>query len=358
MRTPGLLTGLLLVPCILVSSPPALSALASAAPATPASVPQQAERPPDTPEQEEPPPTPVRVADGNVVFHAWPETATLAARLNSRLAERPPLPALPPDMVQRGPPIHVYLAPSAAILDSLTGGRMPEWGAGVAFPQSGVIVLPAYDSQRGSTQNLDRVLRHELAHVALHRFLEPHRIPRWFNEGYARWAAGEWDAAAAWKLRLAFLMNRAPPLDSLSLDWPAGAVDAELAYLLSASAIGYLVDRSGERGLWLLLQRWRDEGSLDAAMRNTYGVTLGQFEEDWRDEVQTRYGWVVLLGHSIVFWALMALLLLVLFVIRKRRDRERLEQLKAAELPDRPAYWLGETTEDLERIRQARDSLQ
>ncbi|MFP5355115.1 MAG: hypothetical protein ACLGIK_08170, partial [Gemmatimonadota bacterium] len=37
-----------------------------------------------------------------------------------------------------------------------------------------------------------RVLRHELAHLALHEYLGD--LPtRWFDEGYASYAAGEWD---------------------------------------------------------------------------------------------------------------------------------------------------------------------
>lgn len=284
------------------------------------------------------PPHHETIAVGPVALHFWPEQRALAERLGQRLAEAPPLPALPQDVLAYGP-VDIFLAPDAERWDSLTGGAVPEWGAGVADPVRGLIVLPTYDWVRTPLHTVYRTLRHELAHVGLQRHLDPARTPRWFTEGYAQWAAGQWDAESAWRLRLALASQRAPPLDSITLDWPAGAGDARIAYLLSASAVGYLVDRSGERGLRIFLDRWRDEQDFDAAFRATYGRTMGQFEEDWRRHVRSTYGWGVLLTHSLLFWGVAAVILVVLFAIRRRRDRERMDRLRATEPPDDPAYW-------------------
>lgn len=302
-------------------------------PAAQASAPAQ--RPP--PWEGRLPPDSIR--QGPVILRFWPEQRTLADVLARSISGSRSLPALPGDVLDDDVPVQVLLAPDAVRFDRLTGGRVPEWGAGVAFPSAGVIVLPTYESARGPTHDLRRVLRHELAHVGLTRFLSPVRPPRWFDEGYARWAAGEWNADAAWKLRLAFAMGRAPPLDSLALDWPRRAQEAEVAYLLAATTVGYLVDREGERALRIFLERWRDSGSLDQALRRTYGLTLSQFEEDWRREVKEDYGWAVFLSHSMVFWLFASLLLLVLYAIRRRRDRQRMERLRQTEPPDTPAYW-------------------
>jgi hypothetical protein len=275
---------------------------------------------------------------GPAVLHYWPEQEALAVRIAERLRDQPPLPVLP-DSVLSPASVDVYLAPDAARWDSLTGGRAPEWGAGVADPAAGLIVLPTYDWSRTPPHTIYRTLRHELAHVALQRHLGAARTPRWFTEGYAQWAAGEWTWDAAWRLRLAFLGDRAPPLDSLTLDWPAGEADARVAYLLSASAIAYLVDRSGERGLRVLLDRWAERVDFDGAFRSTYGLTMSQFEEDWRRHVKEAYGWTVILGHSAIFWLVAAVVLVILFAVRRRRDRARLARLRASEPPDDPAYW-------------------
>ncbi len=278
------------------------------------------------------------VVAGPIAFHHWPEQEALARRLAARVIEAPPLPALPRDVFD-GATVHVFLAPDQARWDSLTGGAVPEWGAGVAYPARGVIVLPMYDWGRKPLHTVHRTLRHELAHVGLERFVGPARIPRWFNEGYAQWAAGQWDWESPWRLRLALSSRRSPPLDSLTLQWPAAAADARVAYLLSASAVAYLVESSGEHGLRVFLDRWHAEQDFEAAFRAVYGRTTSQFETDWRRHVKRSYGWGVLLGHSALFWLLAAAILLSLFGIRRRHDRERLERLRATEPPDDPAYW-------------------
>lgn len=279
---------------------------------------------------------------GNVALHFWPGSERLAERTLAPSGVLAPLPGLPDDILQQAGEIRAYLAPDPARFDSLTGGLAPGWGAGVAFPDAGIIVIPGYPSDRVAPRDLPRVLRHELAHVALHRYLGPAQVPRWFSEGYATWAAGQFDADAAWLLRFAFLTHRAPPLDSITLDWPGDETSARVAYLLSASAIGYLYESGGERGLTLFLERWRENLDFDAALRATYGVTIGQLERHWGQRVRRQYGWLLFLAQSAVLWTIAAVLVLTLYLLRRRRNRMRLARLRDAEIPDQPAYWLGE----------------
>lgn len=290
--------------------------------------------------------TPERLRAGALVIHHAPDDARLAARLGEITAAAPPLPAIPADVFDE--PVDVYLAPDERAFVELSGGAPPEWGAGIALLGDGRerIVLPAYATERLAPSALPRVLRHELAHVALHRWLGDARVPRWFHEGYGRWAAGELDFEAEWQLRLAFATNRAPPLDSIALDWPAARLDAGIAYLLSASTIDYLVAEGGVRGLESLLRRWRESGDLDQAMRRTYGVTVAQFEADWRRHVRRRYGWALILTHTAVFWAIAAVLLIVLFFRRRRRDRIRYDQMIHTDPPDEPEWWLDSDAAD------------
>jgi len=270
------------------------------------------------------------------VFY-WPGDSLRAVRVTRILEREPDLPGLPPGIPSG---VHVVLAPSEAIFDSLTGGQIPEWGAGVAISALGRIVLPIYPAERTRGWDEPRVVRHEWAHVALHQALPGLRIPRWFNEGYAEWASGAWTAEEGWRLRVAMAMGRLPPLDSLALEWPRDRASAELSYLLAASAVEFLVDRSGERGIRVLLERWAAEESFEAAIRGTYGLTGSQLEEDWRRFIRSRYGWLTVLARSAVFWLLAGVALTGLFLIRRRRDRERMERLRAEEPPDAPAWWV------------------
>jgi hypothetical protein len=123
------------------------------------------------------------------------------------------------------------------------------------------------------------------------------------------------------------------------LDWPRDRASAGLAYLLSATAVEYLVRESGERGLRVFLERWKDVRSFDVAMATVYGVTPGRFEEDWKKYVRKRYGWLFVLSHSSVFWLALGLTLLLMARIRRGRNREVMARLRATEPPDEPAYW-------------------
>lgn len=278
------------------------------------------------------------VRSGPVIFAFGEDGRALAEALAATAART--LPVLPADILEGEPPVIVQLAPDEASFDTLTGGRAPEWGAGVAFPAQARIVLPAYASRRGAVHELDRVLRHELAHVALQRYVGDFQVPRWFTEGYSTWAAGQLDTNAGWLLRLAFLTGRAPPLDSLTLDWPAFTTDARIAYLLSASVIGYLHDNGGDRVMRIFLERWREAGGFERALFDTYGLSLAQLEGYWSGYVRRRYGWLTFAAQSIVIWAFTGLLVIAMFILRRRHNRERMARLRSMELPDDPEYWV------------------
>ena len=247
-----------------------------------------------------------------------------------------PLPGLPAG-VPSG--VLLVLASDEAQFARLTGGAAPDWGAGVAMPIQSAIVIPAYASARGTGWSDARILRHEWAHVGLHQYLEGLRLPRWFSEGYAQWASGGWDWSEGWKLRIA-LARGGSPLDSLTFSWPRDESRARTAYLLSATTVEYLVVEGGPRALEVLLRRWKDDGNFERAFRATFGTTTGQFEEDWRRYVEDRYGWLFVLSHSAVFWMFLSLLLVAMVGIRRRAGRERMARLRAADVPDRPSFWL------------------
>lgn len=261
-----------------------------------------------------------------VVF--WEGQEGLARRTLGAATAPLPLPGIPGD--HRLISGTIFLAPSREVLDSLSGGRVPHWAAGVAIPSRGHIILPAFGRARSPLEDPIIVLRHELAHLALNAYL-PGPIPRWFDEGYATWVSGGLDESAGWQIRFAFLLGRGPPLDSLTLTWPRDEGRARLAYLLSASAVRHMATRSGERGFEALLENWRAIGSLDMAIRSTYQMTLGQFEREWGAMVRRRYGWLLAMSQIGAFWVVITILLLVLGTIRKRRDRAKLARMEAEE---------------------------
>jgi Peptidase MA superfamily len=260
----------------------------------------------------------------------------VAERVLELIDGEAPLPGLP-DSLPAG--VSAVLAHGPQAFDEITGGGVPEWRAGVAIPSERLLVIPTGEGPSALDSEGRRTLRHEWAHLGLHSYLGDLRVPRWFDEGYAQWASGGFDATEAWRLRVLLALGRAPDMDSLSLAWPYGREQARTAYLLAASAVSYLLEPSGERGLALFLGRWRETRSFDSALIRTFGVTPGQFEEDWRQHVRDRYGWLLVVSHSSVLWGLLALVLLLMVRVRRTRNREKLARLRATELPDAPAYW-------------------
>lgn len=287
-----------------------------------------------------------RITRDGVSVAYRPDDSLRASRTLDLVEGLPPLRALPDSVPGKAT---IYIPSNENGFDSLTGGVAPDWSAGVAIPSLGVIILPPPGARVGMGWDEARVLRHEWAHLGLQQFLRGLQIPRWFDEGYAEWASGGWSPSEGWRLRVAFALGQAPALDSLVLDWPRDRASAQIAYLLSATAVEYLVRESGERGLELFLRRWVEEGSFSLAMRRTYGVTPGQFEEDWKRYVRRRYGWLFVLSHSAVFWLSLALALVLMVRIRRGRNREAMARLRASEPPDRPAFWDDERETETKR---------
>ena len=276
--------------------------------------------------------------DGLVArYHAArPGDSLQATRALDLLADMDPLPGLRRQLREAT----ITIAPTRESIDSLAQGRVPEWAGAVAIPIRGEIIVPGGAAGKPVSRREEaRILRHEWAHLALSHELEGMRIPRWFNEGYAEWASGSWVDGGELKLGLALALGRAPPLDSVALSWPRQRVPAEVAYLLSASVLHYLVQSSGVAGLEGFLAEWRRIRSFDGALRTVYGATPAQLESDWRRWVKRRYGWLAVLSHSAVFWTLLSAALASMFLHRRRLRREQLARLRAEEAPDDPAWW-------------------
>ena len=206
------------------------------------------------------------------------------------------------------------LASSQARFDSLTNERLPDWGVGAALLDSNLIVLRLDGDVRS-------ILRHEMAHLALHSVVK--RVPLWFHEGYAARSAGEWGRLGALRINWALMTGNAPSFGRVSQDIRSGPGHAKLAYALATAAMLYLERMGGDRGLEPLMANLAATQDLDAALRITHLVTLGQLELLWQKDLRRRYGWGVTIGSLTVFWTLVAVVLLSLWGRRRRRNAQR-----------------------------------
>ena len=174
---------------------------------------------------------------------------------------------------------------------------------------------------RADQDDLPRTLRHELAHLALHEAVTV-RVPLWFDEGYAAWAAGEWERFGGLELNLAVVRGAIPSLTALDGALRGSASTADAAYALAASAVTELARRNPSGTLTPLLGRLERGEGFDQAVLATTGLTMDRFEEDWRRTVRRRYTW----GQWLIAgggWAVAGVLVLWLVRRRRRADRAR-----------------------------------
>lgn len=252
---------------------------------------------------------------GEVTAVYWPGQEAVAAALAEMadgIGSWPGLPDAP-----RGP-IRLIIAENTRRFDSVTWRRLPAWGVGAAFPGSRTVLIRLDGDPR-------RVLRHELAHLALHDAVR--RVPLWLDEGYAARAAGEWDRLDGLLMNWRLLGGRVPTLDRVTAALRGHRPEAEAAYAFATTAVLYLERLGGDRGLAPLLANLAADPDLDRALRTTYGLTLAQFETAWRGDLKGRYGWLLLFTSFTALWLMVLLVVGAAWRYRRRRDRVRREHL-------------------------------
>jgi hypothetical protein len=268
---------------------------------------------------------PERLDRGRFTAVYYPSERLLAHSLLAAAIASDTFPGLP------RPQQHVLLAiaPDKRHFRDWVGPTAPEWGAAITFPESRRVIMQG--RQGGADAGDPReVWRHELAHLALHEYLGD-LAPRWFDEGYASYAAREWRREDALAANFALALRGTPNFDELDADFGAGATTAQDAYALAYRAVVELAALDTANGLSRLFANWKQTQSLDKAVRASYGMTLSGFERRWQERTRRRYGALALVS-DVTFGGLVLLLLIgPLYVARRQRDKRRMAALVAAD---------------------------
>ncbi|MDB4891144.1 MAG: hypothetical protein JWL61_2999 [Gemmatimonadetes bacterium] len=267
----------------------------------------------------------MRLDTGRFTAVFFPSDAVLARALLQAAVANDSFPWLPRPRQH----VLVAIAPDAARFRVWVGPEAPEWGAAIAFPESRRIVMQGRRAGSDAGDPIE-VLRHELAHLALHERLG-NKPPRWFDEGYASVAAREWRREDVLAANVALALRGTPSLDQLEEGFRGGSVAAQSAYALSYRAVTELASLDHERGLSLFFKYWEDGRSLDAAVRQAFGVTLSGFEKEYQGRTKRRYGGLALFADLSIVMLVLTLLILPFLFARRARDRRRLDAMLAAD---------------------------
>jgi hypothetical protein len=260
---------------------------------------------------------------GRFSILAFPSEQRLARALLADAIARDTFPGLarPRDLVR------IALAPSDAVFRAWVGPNAPEWGAAIAIPARRLIIMQGRDA--GSDAGDPRqTLRHELAHLLLAEAM-PRIVPRWFDEGYASFAAGEWGREQVLATTVGLVWRGVPTFAALDSAFIGGATGATRAYALAHRAVAELGALGGAGGLTRLFEAWQTRGSFDQALRQVHGMTEPGFERWWRSRVRRQYGALAIATDLGVVSLILGFFLLPLWWQRRQRQVARLEALRA-----------------------------
>lgn len=244
-----------------------------------------------------------------------------------------------PGLPRTTTPIVIAIAPDTRSFDAWAGPIATNITAAVAIVASHRIVLRGRGAPP-TTEDPRQVLRHELAHIALYDHLG-RGVPRWFDEGYASFAAAEERTTGFLATNAAMLFRRLPSLDGVdSLLLSRRATESRAGYALALRAVHDLAALNPQRGLAPLLEAWKERGTFDLALRRASALTAEQFEARWQQRTRWQFAFLALFTDSALLVLVGATALLPLYWRRRRayaarlsvlRDQDRQEEVRRRE---------------------------
>jgi len=215
------------------------------------------------------------------------------------------------------------------------GIRLPEWGGGGALGVDS-IVIPVDRRSAFYPQDMQRILLHEMVHIALARAYGRLRIPRWFHEGVAMTLSGDISFEQQVELSKAILFQALVPLDSMEQMNRFGRWRASVAYSQCHFAVNFLVTTYGLDMLPELLAESQRTRRFDTACVNVFGLTVRELEVLLDQRLKAQYRMFFIIGDYGMVWGGIFLLSVIAFIATRIRRRSRLKKMameeKAGEL--------------------------
>ena len=275
---------------------------------------------------------------GRVVLHYEPslhdEAMQLAQKIPGMWSEVEQ--SLATDLDDR---LHIHFMSHSGRVAAATD--MPQWVAGVAHSSTGEIMIARHGPD-GAPTHLDALLRHEMAHVALHRASGGAKVPRWFHEGVAESFEDNVDLARAQTLAGLVFGRGVPDLESLEesfySDDPAVVAGA---YAASRDLVNFLRYRDGTGDDFKqVLAELRLGHTFESAFIRTYKKGLRELVNEWRAGLPGRFVWYPLIAGGGMPLAVLLPLILAAWVRRRRVLKAGWERLDQEETRLREAMGL------------------
>jgi hypothetical protein len=229
-------------------------------------------------------------------------------------------------------PTLIYLAPTWEAFQGVQpGGEPPVWSVGTAYPALNLIILRSPRAIKGGRTEIEEVLRHEYAHLALGRALKGNEAPRWLDEGFTMLQSRGWSLAWTYCLSRGVLSKALIPLEELTDGFPRDQHQAQLAYAQSFSFVSFIKTEYGPEALPRLIKGIAHGLDADTALRQTTGLGLRNLERRWKKELKRRYSWIPIATSFFSLWFLASLLFLLGYWLKRRRSKKILEEWEQEE---------------------------
>ncbi|OGP55619.1 MAG: hypothetical protein A2Y65_00435 [Deltaproteobacteria bacterium RBG_13_52_11] len=229
-------------------------------------------------------------------------------------------------------PCLIYLAPTwEAFQGAQPGNQPPSWSVGTAYPGLNLIVLKSLRGMKGGRLEIEEVLQHEYAHLALATALTGHEAPQWLNEGFAMLQSRGWSLSWDYILSRGVLAKELIPLEELADGLPLDQRQAELAYAQSFSFVSYIKNEFGPAALPRFIRGLTHGLDVEAALRQATGLGLRDMERRWKEELKRRYSWIPIVTSFFSLWFLASLLFLLGYWLKRRKAKRILEEWEREE---------------------------
>ena len=164
---------------------------------------------------------------------------------------------------------------------------LPYVGTVAASTGDIVVMVSPNDPTIGRKYNWVETLRHEMVHVVTLQ-QTGYRIPHWYTEGLAVWCEDK-PRPISWNPLLVRREAADTLLDLSNIDFgftrPEASEDRALAYCQAELYVEYMLEAQTEQVLRDLLKAYADGLKTPNAIRHVFGMSLAEFEGEYRKYV-------------------------------------------------------------------------
>jgi hypothetical protein len=211
--------------------------------------------------------------------------------------------------------IDVLLVPEGSLLAE----RTPSWVSGYAIGETSTIVLFPARAQRYPHNGLAELLRHEIAHIMIHRASWGAPVPRWFHEGLAVTAGARWTFEDRARLTLGMLSSSQLNLAALERGFHGSELEIQRSYALSVAFVRHLLNEFGADTPRRIFSAMQSGATFEEAFLQSTGRALKLVERDFFRRLTVTNRWIPFFTSSLALW--LGITFLALWAMRRRRAR-------------------------------------